>query len=111
MDKEEIVGAISQGRIDGNYCEAYSCTDLMKGIRADMSEDLWFRSDTLKLAWLAGFVVGFYGSYEAHEVPQEGVRALDAATTFVINWEQPAVINDEDYEVSKDDLRAILEKV
>jgi len=80
----------SRARNRGSYCTAYegqisASHGIAHGHAVPPSEILTI--DTLiqygrLVAWCAGFVLGFYGSYERHEVPGADLDLFDAALLF-----------------------------
>ena len=66
--------AASRGFDSGNYANAYVSTDFDESWWND--EDDEFKGNPL---YRAGFVVGFYSSYEDHEVPGDNLDELETA--------------------------------
>ena len=103
MDTKEIVLLVTGSTAwnAGNYCEAYSGIRLASEALAvegntfacriynmlQMDRELLSRDAALygkaRRIWEASFVVGFYASYELHEIPAED-RELYAESTQII---------------------------
>lgn len=71
----------SAGFDRGNYCSAYEATSI------DERHELAWSGD-----WREGFVMGFFSSYELHEVPGQLARGGRAPTY------QVELIHDQDVE-------------
>lgn len=68
MTDDECLEAFVRGNEAGNYCEAYERSDLPgdEVIAAQAK-----RRGYEKAKFTDGFVLGFFASYETHEIPYE----------------------------------------
>lgn len=93
---EQALARYERARSRGNFCEAYEGQlsashaithghaaipiELAGPLGPDVPEET---VAAVRATWCAGFVLGFYGSYERHEVPANGqVDLFDAALCF-----------------------------
>lgn len=81
-----IDDALSRGLHSGNYASAYVSEEFEVAKEKEQEEDhndVFAGEDAPRAyreAWEAAFIIGFYGSYETHEVDSEHVEELIEAT-------------------------------
>lgn len=64
---------LSHGFSAGSYCNAYENRDFEKAC------DLMQASGNRSTAWIHAFILGFFSSYELHEIPEKHLEAFIAA--------------------------------
>jgi len=71
--------AINRGHSAGNYANAYVSTDLDDAWERHVASSDFEQLDTVERSLVrAGFVIGFFSSYESHEVPGEHAEEHEA---------------------------------
>ena len=72
---------LSRGFDAGNYANAYTSTDLQDAWEAecDEAEENDDYDRVKSEAFHGAFVIGFFGSYELHEIPEDARDDYDAA--------------------------------
>ena len=66
--------AVSNGYDAGNYCNAYECSDLETALGRMEARDAWRSANVAPIhrEWYrAAFILGFFASYENHEIPAD----------------------------------------
>lgn len=86
MTPEAIRGEFDRGWCCGNYTNAYETENLDAVNVSDKAERRGGLQplDRLALAqaWAAGFILGFFSSYEDHEIPERHLEDVTAARSF-----------------------------
>jgi hypothetical protein len=84
--KDVWVHAQDEGAYEVERLSSSSRAGLKGTKMPEMSVKTGSIAKNMKLAWVAGFVVGFYAPHEREEVPKEELELFDAAIAFGKYW-------------------------
>ena len=75
-----IATSLSRGFDAGNFANAYTSEDFgARSVQTELTRALFVRRAREQEAFRAGFVLGFFASYEDHEIPSEHFESFEEA--------------------------------